>query len=163
MKYIFIFLLLLSTKIYAEESLFNKSKSFFTSIVKKFDNYDNCLLENIGDDATSRVISEKKKLCLKKFKTKLVEEQKSLIDGRGRLDEYNYFSADIYNGSDSTIYELVITIKYEDQEDLVDRKYTLSCYEIFSLASGECKSKSRIYGNKIKFISWNILDVYTVN
>ena len=91
------------------------------------------------------------------------ENKRKLIDGRGSINNRNYFNANIYNGSDSTIYEIIVTIKYEDRDDLVDRKYTLDCGEILPLASGECSSKSKIYGDEIKFVSWNILDVYTVN
>ena len=65
MRFLILFLFLFSTTIHAEENFLNKSKSFLSGLVKKFDNYDKCLLDNIGDDSTNRVILRKKVMSKK--------------------------------------------------------------------------------------------------
>ena len=123
--------------------------------------FDDCILESMKGVKSNSAASAIYASCEKKFKTpdtscspkEFSAEDRARVQGTASVN-YGYFSAQIYNGSKTTIRELIVGIIPETNRP---QAYKITPIAIEPLYNSEVSTK--VMEQNIKKLNWEIISI----
>lgn len=137
------------------------SNSCFAWSLLEPKDFDECILENMKGVTSDVAARQIRKSCRSKFpypSEKVTEctlqdfstPEYNKLEASASITDYGYFQGNVYNGSQKTIREILITYKSKNNKWL---EYKITDLNIKPLTSGDFSTA--VHDNKIKKLEWN--------